>query len=433
MIKRYTRPEMGALWEDQNRFQKWLDVELAVCEAWHELGEIPADALERIKTKAAFDVDRIDEIERTVKHDVIAFLTSVAEFVGEDSRFVHLGLTSYDVVDTALSLLIRQALEKVRKDLIAFRDVLKEQALKYKMTPMVGRTHGVHAEPITFGVKILVWYDEACRHLRRVDQALETIGYGRIQGAVGTYIHLDPEVEVRALEKLGLTPARVSTQVLQRDRHAEVLYTLALICATLDKVAQEIRHLQKTEAREVEESFTKGQKGSSAMPHKKNPVRTERISGMSRIPRANLQVALENIPLWHERDISHSSAERVIIPDSFIVTDFLLAESTHIVSNWQVHPERMQENINLTRGLVFSQRVLLALTRKGLSREDAYHVVQRNSLKAWDEGREFQELLLADPEITDKLTGREVEDCFSLDPYLDKIDYIFNKVLKDED
>ena len=433
MIKRYTRPEMGALWEDQNRFQKWLDVELAVCEAWHELGEIPADALERIKTKAAFDVDRIDEIERTVKHDVIAFLTSVAEFVGEDSRFVHLGLTSYDVVDTALSLLIRQALEKVRKDLIAFRDVLKEQALKYKMTPMVGRTHGVHAEPITFGVKILVWYDEACRHLRRVDQALETIGYGRIQGAVGTYIHLDPEVEVRALEKLGLTPARVSTQVLQRDRHAEVLYTLALICATLDKVAQEIRHLQKTEAREVEESFTKGQKGSSAMPHKKNPVRTERISGMSRIPRANLQVALENIPLWHERDISHSSAERVIIPDSFIVTDFLLAESTHIVSNWQVHPERMQENINLTRGLVFSQRVLLALTRKGLSREDAYHVVQRNSLKAWDEGREFQELLLADPEITDKLTGREVEDCFSLDPYLDKIDYIFNKVLQDED
>ena len=433
MIKRYTRQEMGALWEDQNRFQKWLDVELAVCEAWHELGEIPADALERIKTKAAFDVDRIDEIERTVKHDVIAFLTSVAEFVGKDSRFVHLGLTSYDVVDTALSLLIRQALEKVRKDLIAFRDVLKEQALKYKMTPMVGRTHGVHAEPITFGVKILVWYDEACRHLRRVDQALETIGYGRIQGAVGTYIHLDPEVEVRALEKLGLTPARVSTQVLQRDRHAEVLYTLALICATLDKVAQEIRHLQKTEAREVEESFTKGQKGSSAMPHKKNPVRTERISGMSRIPRANLQVALENIPLWHERDISHSSAERVIFPDSFIVTDFLLAESTHIVSNWQVHPERMQENINLTRGLVFSQRVLLALIRKGLSREDAYHVVQRNSLKAWDEGREFQELLLADPEITDKLTGREVEDCFSLDPYLDKIDYIFNKVLKDED
>ncbi len=433
MIKRYTRPEMGAIWEDQNRFQKWLDVELAGCEAWHELGEIPADALERIMDKASFDVARIDEIEKTVKHDVIAFLTSVADYVGEDSRFIHLGLTSYDVVDTALSLLIRQALEKVRKDLNTFRDVLKEQALKYKMTPMVGRTHGVHAEPITFGVKILVWYDEVCRHLRRVDQALKTMSYGRIQGAVGTYIHLDPQVEVRALAKLGLTPARVSTQVLQRDRHAEALSALALICATLDKIAQEIRHLQKTETREVEEPFTKGQKGSSAMPHKKNPVRTERISGLSRIPRANLQVALENIPLWHERDISHSSAERIIFPDSFIVTDFLLAETTSIVSNWQVHPERMQENIDLTRGLVFSQRVLLALTRKGLSRDDAYHLVQRNSLKAWDEGRDFQELLLADPEITDKLTAREVEDCFSLDLYLDKIDYIFNKVLTDED
>ncbi len=433
MIKRYTRPEMGAIWEDQNRFQKWLDVELAVCEAWHELGEIPADALERIMDKASFDVARIDEIEKTVKHDVIAFLTSIADYVGEDSRFIHLGLTSYDVVDTALSLLIRQALEKVRKDLNTFRDVLKEQALKHKMTPMVGRTHGVHAEPITFGVKILVWYDEVCRHLRRVDQALKTMSYGRIQGAVGTYIHLDPQVEVRTLAKLGLTPARVSTQVLQRDRHAEALSALALICATLDKIAQEIRHLQKTEIREVEEPFTKGQKGSSAMPHKKNPVRTERISGLSRIPRANLQVALENIPLWHERDISHSSAERVIFPDSFIITDFLLAETTSIVSNWQVHPERMQENIDLTRGLVFSQRVLLALTRKGLSRDDAYHLVQRNSLKSWDEGRDFQELLLADQEITDQLTAREVEDCFSLDLYLDKIDYIFNKVLTDED
>jgi adenylosuccinate lyase len=432
MIKRYTRPEMGAIWEDQNRFQKWLDVELAVCEAWHELGEIPADALERIMDKASFDVARIDEIEKTVKHDVIAFLTSIADYVGEDSRFIHLGLTSYDVVDTALSLLIRQALEKVRKDLNTFRDVLKEQALKHKMTPMVGRTHGVHAEPITFGVKILVWYDEVCRHLRRVDQALKTMSYGRIQGAVGTYIHLDPQVEVRTLAKLGLTPARVSTQVLQRDRHAEALSALALICATLDKIAQEIRHLQKTETREVEEPFTKGQKGSSAMPHKKNPVRTERISGLSRIPRANLQVALENIPLWHERDISHSSAERVIFPDSFIITDFLLAETTSIVSNWQVHPERMQENIDLTRGLVFSQRVLLALTRKGLSRDDAYHLVQRNSLKSWDEGRDFQELLLADQEITDQLTAREVEDCFSLDLYLDKIDYIFNKVLTDE-
>jgi len=432
MIKRYTRPEMGAIWEDSNRYQKWLDVELAVCEAWHELGEIPADALERIRQKAAFDVDRIEEIEKTVKHDVIAFLTSVAETVGEDSRFVHMGMTSYDVVDTAFSLLIRQALKKVRTDLKGLAQVLEKQALIHKKTPMVGRTHGVHAEPITFGVKILVWYEEVRRHLNRLDRALEIISCGRIQGAVGTYIHLDPQVEVKALAKLDLEPAHVSTQVLQRDRHAEVLAVLALICATLDKIAQEIRHLQKTEALELEEPFTRGQKGSSAMPHKKNPVRTERISGLSRIPRANLQVALENIPLWHERDISHSSAERVIVPDSFIVTDFLLAETTDILKNWQVHPDRMKKNIDLTQGLVFSQRVLLALTRKGLSREDAYHLVQRNSLKAWEEGRNFLDLLSEDKEITERLSAQEIKACFSLDPYLDKIDYIFTKVLGDE-
>lgn len=433
MIKRYTRPEMGSIWEDRNRYQKWLDVELAVCEAWHELGEIPTDALQRIRDKAAFDVDRIDDIEKTVKHDVIAFLTSLSEFVGEDSRFVHMGMTSYDVVDTAFSLLIREALKKVRKDLEGLAQVLKEQALTYKKTPMVGRTHGVHAEPITFGVKILVWYEEVRRHLERVDRALEIIGCGRIQGAVGTYIHLDPQVEVKALTKLGLTPARVSTQVLQRDRHAEVIAVLALICATLDKIAQEIRHLQKTETLELEEPFTRGQKGSSAMPHKKNPVRTERISGMARIPRANLVVALENIPLWHERDISHSSAERVIFPDSFIVTDFLLAETADIVRNWRVHPDHMRDNIHLTRGLVFSQRVLLALTSKGLSREDAYDLVQRNSLRAWEEGRDFQDLLLEDKDITERMSAEEIKACFSLEPYLDKIDYIYNKVFGDED
>lgn len=432
MIKRYTRPEMGAIWEDQNRYQKWLDVELAVCQAWHELGEIPADALKRIQEKASFSIDRIDEIEKVVKHDVIAFLTSVADFVGDDSRFVHLGLTSYDVVDTALSLMIKEALEKVQKDVLNFKDVLKEQATRYKDTVMVGRTHGVHAEPITFGVKILVWYAEVKRHLERIEHALANISYGRIQGAVGTYIHIDPQVEVIALKKLGLEPAPVSTQILQRDRHAEVISVLALICATLDKIAQEIRHLQKTEALEVEESFTKGQKGSSAMPHKKNPVRCERISGMARIPRGNLQVALENIPLWHERDISHSSAERVIFPDSFIVTDFILAETSSILNNWRVHPDRMQENINLTRGLVFSQRVMLALTKKELSREDAYHLVQRNSMKAWEEKREFREFVEADPDITQHLSLEEIADCFKLDPYVDKIDYIFDKVFKDE-
>ena len=432
MIKRYTRPEMGSLWEDQNRFQKWLDVEIAVCEVWAELGEIPPDALKRIKEKASFSVERIDEIEKVVKHDVIAFLTSIADYIGDDSQYVHLGLTSYDVVDTALSLLIKESLENIKKDLFVLKDVLKEQALKHKMTVMVGRTHGVHAEPITFGVKILVWYEEIKRHIDRTTHALENISYGRIAGSVGTYIHLDPKVEVESLKRLGLKPAKVSTQVLQRDRHAEVISVLALICASLDKFAQEIRHLQKTEVLELEEPFTKGQKGSSSMPHKKNPVRTERISGLARIPRGNLQVALENIPLWHERDISHSSAERIILPDTFIITDYLLAETTDIIKNWQVHPEKMTANINLTRGLVFSQRVLLALTGKKLSREDAYQLVQKNSLRAWDEHRDFQELIQSDPEISQLLSPQEIKDCFSLDPYLDKIDYIFDKVLAHE-
>jgi adenylosuccinate lyase len=432
MIKRYTRPEMGAIWEDQNRYQKWLDVELAVCESWSELGEIPPEALQRIKEKASFQVERIDEIEKVVKHDVIAFLTSIAEFVGEDSRYVHLGLTSYDVVDTALSLLIKESLEKVQKDLKTLRDVIRDMAVQHKQTIMVGRTHGVHAEPITFGVKLLVWYEEIKRHQGRVARALDVISVGRISGSVGTYIHLDPKLEELALKKIGLHPAKVSTQVLQRDRHAEVVFVLSLICASLDKFAQEIRHLQKTETLELEEPFTKGQKGSSSMPHKKNPVRTERASGMARLPRGNLQVALENIPLWHERDISHSSAERIILPDSFIVTDFLLAEMTDIIRNWKVHPDRMEDNVNLTRGLVFSQRVLLALTDKELSREEAYKLVQRNSLKAWDEGKDFKDLLLSDKDVTARLTAGEIEECFSLDPYLGKIDYIFDKVLSDE-
>jgi adenylosuccinate lyase len=432
MIKRYTRPEMGAIWEDQNRYQKWLDVEIAVCNAWFELGEIPKAALQRIKKNASFNTERIDEIEKVVKHDILAFLTSVSEFVGKDSQYVHLGLTSYDVVDTALSLLIKESLEKISKGLNELKATLKEQALQHKKTVLVGRTHGVHAEPITFGVKVLVWYDEICRHIERISRATENIGYGRISGSVGTYIHLDPRVEEIALAKLGLRPAKISTQVLQRDRHAEVIAALALVCASLDKFAQEIRHHQKTEALELEEPFTKGQKGSSSMPHKKNPVRTERVSGLARITRSNLQTALENIPLWHERDISHSSAERVIFPDSFIITDFLLAEMTDIIKNWRVYPERMRANINLTRGLIFSQRVMLALAKKNISREDAYKLTQRNSLKAWDEHREFKELLKADTEVTRLLSDEEIEDCFSLDPYLDKIDYIYEKVFADE-
>lgn len=432
MISRYTRPGMGAIWTEKNRYQKWLDVELAVCEAWHELGEIPADALKRIRQKIGFSVERIEEIERVVKHDVLAFLHSIADHVGDDSRFVHLGLTSYDVVDTALSLLLKESLEKTAEELKTLEDILKEQALKYKKTPIMGRTHGVHAEPITFGVKILVWYEEIKRHAKRIQNAIHIMSVGRIQGSVGTYIHLDPRVETIALEKLGLTPAKVSTQVLQRDRHAEALFVLALICSTLEKIAVEIRHLQKTEVIEVEEPFTKGQKGSSSMPHKKNPVRAERISGLARVTRSNLHVALENIPLWHERDISHSSAERVIFPDSFIITDYLLAETGALVKSWNVHPDRMEKNIHLTKGLIFSQRVMLALTKKNISREQAYQIVQKNSLRAWNDNLDFKDLVSKDPEISKILSQEDINNCFTLDPYLEKIDYIFDKVFADE-
>ncbi|MCP2604123.1 adenylosuccinate lyase [Candidatus Aminicenantes bacterium AC-708-M15] len=431
MIKRYTRPEMGGIWEEENKYQKWLDVEIAVCEAWCELGKIPSESLKKIKEKASFSVERIHEIEKVVKHDVIAFLTSVAERVGEDARYIHLGLTSYDVVDTAFSLLIKESLEKIIKETNELKEIIKEKALEYKNTVMVGRTHGVHAEPITFGVKLLVWYEEMKRHIERLERALKIISVGRISGSVGTYIHLDPRLEEIALKKLRLEPAKISTQVLQRDRHAEVLSTLALLCSSLDKFAVEIRHLQKTEVLEVEEPFTRGQKGSSSMPHKRNPVRAERISGLARIVRSNVQSALENIALWHERDISHSSVERVIFPDSFILTDFLLAEMKDILKNLIVYPERMKQNIFLTKGLIFSQRLLLALTEKGLSREKAYELVQRNSLKSWEEKKEFKELVKQDKEIIQYLSEKEIEDCFSLEPYLEKIDYIFKRVLSE--
>lgn len=432
MIDRYTRPEMGAVWTDQNRYQKWLDVELAVCEAWARLGRIPRPALREIRAKAGFSVARIDAIEKVVKHDIIAFLTSVAEKVGRNSRYIHLGLTSYDVVDTALSLLIRESLAKVRAGVLGLRRLLKRQAVKYKKTVCIGRTHGIHAEPVTFGFKILVWYEELRRHVRRLDEALDVISVGRISGSVGTYIHLDPRVETLALRALRLRPARVSNQVLQRDRHAQVLQALALLATSIEKIAVEIRHLQRTEVGEVEEPFTKGQKGSSSMPHKKNPVRSERISGLARLVRANAQVGLENMVLWHERDISHSSAERVVFPDSFILTDFLLAEAADIVCHWEVHPERMRANIDATRGLIFSQSVLLALTKKGLTREAAYQLVQRNSLRAWAEGLDFRKLIAADPDVAGVLPRGEIERCFSLEPYLAKIDDIFERVFADE-
>ncbi|OGD37677.1 MAG: adenylosuccinate lyase [Candidatus Aminicenantes bacterium RBG_19FT_COMBO_58_17] len=429
MIDRYTRPEMGAVWSDENRYRKWLDVELAVCAAWAELGRIPAESLQKIKEKAAFSVSRIEEIERTVKHDVIAFLEAVGEHVGEDARYVHIGLTSYDVVDTALSLLIKESLGKVLRDLVRLKGVIKEQALRHKKTVMMGRTHGVHAEPITFGVKLLVWYEEIGRHEARLERALEAISVGRISGSVGTYIHLEPRVEEIALSRLGLEPAKVSTQVLQRDRHAEVLFALALLGASLDKFATELRHLQKTEVLELEEPFTRGQKGSSSMPHKKNPVRAERVSGLSRILRGNLLVALENIALWHERDISHSSAERVILPDSFILADYLLSETTDIISSWVVRDDRMRQNIEATKGLIFSQRVLLALTEKNIPRPQAYELVQRSSLRVWKENLGLKELLLADNDVLAVLSPQEIEACFTLDTYLEKIDHIFERVL----
>ena len=432
MIERYTLPEMGAIWTEQNRYQKWLEVELAVCEAWSKLGKIPPQALQQIKKKAGFSINRIDEIEKIVKHDMIAFLTSLSEHVGKDSRYIHLGLTSYDIVDTALSLVIKESFNKIIKDIKSLKKVLKSKALFYKKSVVVGRTHGVHAEPITFGIKLLVWHEEVERHLRRIQNALEVISFGRISGAVGTYVHIDPRVEIYALKKLGLKPVKVSTQVLQRDRHAEALFVLALLCSSLDKFAVEIRHLQKTEVLEVEEPFTKGQKGSSAMPHKKNPVRAERISGLARVTRANLQVAMENIPLWHERDISHSSTERIILPDSFILTDFILFETIDILKNWKVHPERMIKNINLTRGLIFSQMVLLALLKKNMSREYAYQLVQKNSLKAWKEDLDFKNLIQSDQEIIKLLSQDEINKCFSLEFYLEKIDYIFDKVFPDE-
>lgn len=423
---------MGNIWTEENKFNKWLQVELSVCEAWNKIGKIPSQSLKTIKEKSSFSLERIEEIEKVVKHDVIAFLTSVAENVGKDARYIHLGLTSYDVVDTAFSLLIKESLEKIQKDLKSLKDVLKKEALCHKKTIMVGRTHGIHAEPITFGIKLLVWHEEIKRHLVRIDRALDVISVGRISGSVGTYIHIDPVVEEKALKLLGLKQAKVSTQVLQRDRHAEVLATLSLLSSSLDKFSVELRHLQRTEVLELEEPFTKGQKGSSSMPHKKNPVRAERISGLSRIVRSNLQSALENIPLWHERDISHSSAERIIFPDSFILTDFILAETIDIIKNWKVNTEKMKENIHATKGLIFSQMVLIALTKKKISREDAYKLVQRNSLKAWKENISFLELIKKDKEITNVLSEEEINDCFSLQPYLEKIDYIFEGVLSDE-
>lgn len=419
---------MGRLWEPESKFQKWLDVEIAACEAWTELAEIPMDAVDVIKKRARFDIKRIDEIEKLVKHDVIAFLTSVAENVGPESRFIHKGLTSSDIVDTALSLLMKESSDIIIKDIKILMDILKKQAYKYKYTPAIGRSHGVHAEPITFGLKFALWYEDMKRNLDRMKRAKAVISIGKLSGAVGTFSNIPPEVEEKVCKKLGLRPEPVATQVVQRDRHAEYLTVLALIAASIEKIAVEIRHLQRTEVLEAEEPFTKGQKGSSAMPHKRNPVGCENLSGLARLVRTNAMAAIENIALWHERDISHSSVERVIIPDSSILVDYMLHRLAVILEGLQVYPERMKSNMAKSYGLYNSQRVMLALTEKGLSREDAYSIVQRNAMKSWKEGREFKKLLLKDREVKKHLLPKEIENIFDLKYYLKNIDYIFKRV-----
>jgi len=428
MIERYTRKEMGHIWSMENKFRKWLEVEIAVCEAWAELGKIPQDALEEIKTKADFDLKRIDEIEATVKHDVIAFLTAVAEKVGPSSRYIHMGLTSSDVVDTALALQIKEASNLIMKDLIEFKELLREKAFQYKNTICMGRSHGVHAEPTSFGLRFALWYEETKRNIERLRQATERISVGKISGAVGTFSNIPTEIEEIALKKLGLKPEPVATQVVQRDRHAEFLSCLALIAAMVEKIAVEIRHLQRTEVLEAEEPFTKGQKGSSAMPHKRNPIGCENLSGLSRLVRSNAFASFENVALWHDRDISHSSVERIIIPDNCILVDYMLNRLYGIIKDLVVYPERMLKNIELSYGLYNSQRVLLALVEKGLTREEAYKITQTNAMRSWQEGVPFMNFLLNDNEIRKYLTEDEIKGIFDLNYYTRNVDYIYERV-----
>ncbi len=428
MISRYSRKQMEDMWKPENRFQKWLDIELAVCEAWTKRGVIPESSMKLIRERASFNVDRINEIEKTTRHDVIAFTTSVAEFVGEESRFIHRGLTSYDVVDTALSLLMKQAGLLIRDGLVQLMDALKQRAFETKRVAVVGRSHGIHAEPTTFGLKLAIFYSEMSRNLKRWDAALETISVGKISGAVGTYAHLDPEMEAEILETLGLTPTPASNQVIQRDRHAEYFSVLALIASSIEKIAMEIRHLQRSEVGEVEEFFHPGQKGSSAMPHKRNPVLTENLCGLARVVRGYSLSAMENIPLWHERDISHSSVERIIVPDATIIVDFMIARMTTVIKNMRIFEDHMARNLNSSRGLIFSESILIKLVDKGLTRERAYFLTQRNAMKAWENGLNFKDTLLADRELIEILTKEEIESAFDMDHALRWVDATFNRV-----
>ncbi|MEE8638765.1 MAG: adenylosuccinate lyase [Candidatus Margulisiibacteriota bacterium] len=428
MIDRYTLPKMREIWSEEHKFNTWLEVEIAACEAWARMGKIPQASLKKIKSKANFSIKRINEIEKTVDHDVIAFLSSVAENVGPDGRFVHMGLTSSDVVDTSLSLIMRDTADVIIKDIDDFLKILKKMAGKYKNVVMMGRSHGVHAEPMTFGLKFALWMKEMERNKERMFKARAAINVGKISGVVGTYSNLDPKVEEFTCKKLGLIPSSISTQVLQRDRHAEFMTTLAILAATLEKIALEIRGLQKTEIGEVEEPFKKGQKGSSAMPHKKNPITCERICGLARVVRANSMVALENVALWHERDISHSSTERIIIPDSTILIDYMLQKMTYIIDNLVTYPEKMKQNIEKSQGLTFSQRLLLALIDKGLTREKAYQIVQAAAMKARSTGKHLKELILADKEARKRLSEKEINEVFDLGYYLRNIETIFKRL-----
>ncbi|ARI78594.1 adenylosuccinate lyase [Halobacillus mangrovi] len=428
MIERYTRPEMGSIWTEENRYQAWLEVELLACEAWSELGVIPKEDVEKLREKASFDVERIHEIEAETRHDVVAFTRAVSETVGEERKWVHYGLTSTDVVDTALSYQLKQANEIIRKDLVNFIEILGEKAKEHKHTVMMGRTHGVHAEPTTFGLKLALYYEEMKRNLERLDLAIKGIQVGKLSGAVGTYANIDPYVEEYVCGKLGLEAAPVSTQTLQRDRHAHYVSTLALIATSIEKIAVEIRGLQKTETREVEEFFAKGQKGSSAMPHKRNPIGSENMTGMARVLRGEMLTAFENVPLWHERDISHSSAERVILPDATIAVNYMLNRFGNIVKNLTVFPEQMQENMEKTYGLIFSQRVLLTLIDEGMVREEAYDLVQPKAMEAWERGVPFRDLIEADDKITSTLSQEQLDACFDYKHHLKNVDRIFDRI-----
>ncbi|TMN22772.1 adenylosuccinate lyase [Lentibacillus cibarius] len=433
MIDRYTREEMGTIWTEENKYKAWLEVEILACEAWSELGAIPPADVEMIRRNASFDVERIQEIEQETRHDVIAFTRAVSESLGEERKWVHYGLTSTDVVDTAQSYLLKQANDILRNDLHQFIDVLKDRAIEHKYTVMMGRTHGVHAEPTTFGLKLALWYEEMKRHLERFELAAKNIEFGKLSGAVGTYANIDPYVEEYVCKQIGLSPAPVSTQTLQRDRHAAYVSALALIAASIEKFATEIRGLQKTETREVEEFFAKGQKGSSAMPHKRNPIGSENMTGIARVLRGHMVTAAENVALWHERDISHSSAERIILPDATTALNYMLHRFTSIVRNLTVFPEHMRANMDKTYGVIFSQRVLLALVEKGMPREEAYDLVQPKAMEAWETGTHFKQLVKADEQVSSRLTQEELDQCFDHTYHLKNVDAIFRRIgLEDE-